>query len=195
MLGQISNIEQYNKLKNEKDFFILLFYTDSSEKSKEAFKRLEQVKKEYNETPIYAVNASNVKDIHPLLGVNSVPTVLALKHGNVAKNIQGLQTKDHYEMLLWDAPPKPSNGKEEEKRHRVVVYTTPSCPWCNRLKSHLRKNRVMFQEVDVSRDQHAAEELMRRSGQTGVPQSDIDGEMIVGFDQARIDRLLGLSKL
>ncbi|NIA29127.1 MAG: NrdH-redoxin [Actinobacteria bacterium] len=92
-------------------------------------------------------------------------------------------------MLLWEAPTKPSNGNEEkEKRHRVVVYTTPSCAWCNRLKSHLRKNRVMFQEVDVSRDQHAAEELMRRSGQ-----SDIDGEIIVGFDQARIDRLLDLN--
>lgn len=189
MLDHISNLKQYNKLKNEKDFFILLFYTDSSEKSQEAFKRLEEVKKEYNDTPVYAVNASNVRDIHPLLGVNSVPTVLALKHGNVAKNIQGLQTKNHYEMLLWEAPTKPSNGNEEkEKRHRVVVYTTPSCAWCNRLKSHLRKNRVMFQEVDVSRDQHAAEELMRRSGQ-----SDIDGEIIVGFDQARIDRLLDLN--
>jgi len=194
MLDQISSLEQYNTLKNEKDFFILLFYTDSSEKSKEALKRLEEVKKEYNDTPVYAVNASTVKDIHPLLGVNSVPTVLALKRGNVAKNIQGLQTKDHYEMLLWEAPPKPSNGnEEEEKRHRVIVYTTPSCPWCNRLKNHLRKNRVIFEEVDVSRDQRAAEELMRRSGQGGVPQSDIDGEIIVGFDQARIDRLLDLN--
>lgn len=192
-MDQISNLEQFKKLKSEQDFFILLFYTDSSEKSKEAFKRLEQVKKEYNETPVYAVNASNVKDIHPFLGVNSVPTVLALKHGSVAKNIQGLQTKDHYEMLLWEAPAKSSNGNEEAKRHRVIVYTTPTCSWCNRLKSYLRKNRVLFQEVDVSRDQRAAEELMRRSGQSGVPQSDIDGEIIVGFDQKRIDRLLNLN--
>ena len=52
----------------------------------------------------------------------------------------------------------------------------------------------MFRDVDVSRDQHAAQEIMRRSGQTGAPQTDIDGQLIVGFDQARIDKLLGITK-
>ena len=191
MLDEVKSAEQFDQLKKEKDFFVLLFYTEASEKSREALKRLTEVNKEYSDVPIYAVNATKVRDIHPVLGVTSVPTVLALKKGTVSKTIQGLQTKEHYEMLFYDAP-SPSNGKDERPRHSVTVYTTPSCPWCNRLKSYLRKNRVPFREVDVSRDQRAAEELVRRSGQTGVPQTDIDGQMIVGFDQARIDRLLGL---
>jgi glutaredoxin len=54
----------------------------------------------------------------------------------------------------------------------------------------LRKNRVPFTDVDVSRDPNAAEELVRRTGQQGVPQTDIDGEIVVGFDKKRINELL-----
>jgi hypothetical protein len=56
----------------------------------------------------------------------------------------------------------------------------------------LRKNRIQFRDTDVSRDQSAAQQLMSRSGQSGVPQTNIGGEWIVGFAQARIDRLLSI---
>jgi glutaredoxin-like YruB-family protein len=80
-------------------------------------------------------------------------------------------------------PPKP---------HRVVVFTTPTCSWCNRLKAYLRERQVGFREVDVSRDQSAARDLVRRTGQMGVPVIEIDGRPVVGFDKPRIDALLGL---
>ncbi len=76
--------------------------------------------------------------------------------------------------------------------HRVLVFTTPTCPWCNRAKAYLRSRGVPFREVDVSRDPAAARDLVRRTGQMGVPVIEIDGRPIVGFDQAQIDRLLGL---
>lgn len=76
--------------------------------------------------------------------------------------------------------------------HRVLVFTTPTCPWCNRAKTYLRSRGVPFREVDVSRDPAAARDLVRRTGQMGVPVIEIDGRPIVGFDQARIDQLLGL---
>lgn len=76
--------------------------------------------------------------------------------------------------------------------HRVLVFTTPTCPWCNRAKTYLRSRGVQFREVDVSRDPAAARDLVRRTGQMGVPVIEIDGRPIVGFDQARIDQLLGL---
>ncbi len=79
------------------------------------------------------------------------------------------------------------------RAHRVLVFTTPTCPWCNRAKAYLRGRGVAFREVDVSRDPAAARDLVRRTGQIGVPVVEIDGRPIVGFDQARIDRLLGLS--
>ncbi len=78
------------------------------------------------------------------------------------------------------------------RRHRVIVFTTPTCPWCTRAKSYLRSRGVQFREVDVAKDQAAARDLVRRTGQMGVPVVEIDGKPIVGFDQARIDSLLGL---
>lgn len=76
---------------------------------------------------------------------------------------------------------------------RVLVFTTPTCPWCNRAKAYLRQRHVTFREVDVSRDRAAARDLVRRTGQMGVPVIDINGRPIVGFDRPQIDRLLGLS--
>ena len=80
----------------------------------------------------------------------------------------------------------------EGRRHRVLVFTTPTCPWCTRAKSYLRSRGVKFREVDVARDPAAARDLVRRTGQVGVPVVEIDGRPIVGFDQAKIDSLLGL---
>lgn len=80
----------------------------------------------------------------------------------------------------------------ESRPHRVLVFTTPSCPWCGRAKSYLREQGVRFREIDVSRDAAAARDLVRRSGQMGVPVIEIDGKPIVGFDRPKIDRLLGL---
>ncbi len=79
-----------------------------------------------------------------------------------------------------------------QRRHRVIVFTTPTCSWCRRAKDYLRQQRVTFREVDVSRDAAAARDLVRRTGQTGVPVIEIDGRPIVGFDKPTIDRLLGL---
>ena len=76
--------------------------------------------------------------------------------------------------------------------HRVVVFSSPTCVWCMRAKTYLRTQGVPFRDVDVSRDPAAARDLVRRTGQMGVPVIEIDGVSIVGFDQARIDSALGL---
>ncbi len=78
------------------------------------------------------------------------------------------------------------------RTHRVLVFTTPTCPWCTRVKQYLRQQGVRFKEVDVSRDAAAARDLVRRTGQMGVPVVEIDGRPIVGFDKPKIDRLLDL---
>jgi glutaredoxin-like YruB-family protein len=74
----------------------------------------------------------------------------------------------------------------------VKVYSTPTCPWCIRLKQFLSENNVAFENIDVSSDQAAGEEMMRKSGQMGVPVLDIDGQIIVGFDRGRIKDILGV---
>lgn len=75
---------------------------------------------------------------------------------------------------------------------KIIVYSTPSCPWCNAVKRYFRERGIRFYDVDVSKDRKAAEEMVRKSGQMGVPVIDINGHIVVGFDRNKIDRLLGL---
>jgi len=75
---------------------------------------------------------------------------------------------------------------------KVKVYSTPTCPWCIRTKQFLKENNIVFEDVDVSLDQAASEEMIQKSGQMSVPVLDIDGEIIVGFDKERIKQAVGL---
>ena len=74
----------------------------------------------------------------------------------------------------------------------VTVYSTSTCPWCLRTKQFLKENNITFQELDVSSNQQAQEEMVRKSGQMGVPVLDINGEIIVGFDKEKIKTALGI---
>jgi glutaredoxin 3 len=82
--------------------------------------------------------------------------------------------------------------KPAGRQHKVIVFTTPTCSWCVRVKKYLRERQVPFREVDVARDMRAARDLQRRTGQTGVPVIQVDTSMVVGFDKPKLDRLLGL---
>jgi len=75
---------------------------------------------------------------------------------------------------------------------KVRIYSTPTCPYCIRVKQFLKDNNVMFEDVDVSSDEQAAEEMIAKSGQMGVPVIAVDDEIIVGFDKERIVRALGI---
>lgn len=79
-----------------------------------------------------------------------------------------------------------------KKQPRVILFSTPSCSFCRTAKKYLKQQKIKFREVDVSRDQAAARDMVRRSGQSGVPVIDIGGKIIVGFDRPRIDKLLGI---
>ena len=74
----------------------------------------------------------------------------------------------------------------------VKVYSTPTCPYCKMLKQFLKENGVEFEDLDVSSNQAAAQEMISKSGQMGVPVVDIDGEIIVGFDRPGISEKLSL---
>lgn len=72
----------------------------------------------------------------------------------------------------------------------VKVYSTPGCPWCHKAKEFLGEKGVEFKDIDVSQDQEAAKEMIDKSGQRGVPVLDINGKILVGFDQAKIEEAL-----
>lgn len=75
---------------------------------------------------------------------------------------------------------------------KVIVFSTPGCGWCRKLKDYLKYNKIVFKEIDVSNDPKAAQDMVRKTGQQGVPQIWINNQPIVGFDKTRIDRLLDL---
>jgi glutaredoxin-like YruB-family protein len=72
----------------------------------------------------------------------------------------------------------------------VKVYSTPTCPWCTTTKNYLKSKNINFEDLDVSKDRVAATEMVEKSGQRGVPVIEINGHIIVGFDQGAIDKLI-----
>ena len=75
---------------------------------------------------------------------------------------------------------------------KVVVFSTLTCSFCTMAKSYFREKGIKFTDIDVSRDQAAARDMVRRSGQMGVPVIDIGGKIIVGFNRPQINSLLGI---
>ena len=85
-----------------------------------------------------------------------------------------------------------TQDKPKKKKQRVIVFSTPSCTYCVRAKQYFRQQGVRFRDVDVSKDPAAARDMVRRSGQQGVPVIDINGKILVGFNKPEIDKLLDL---
>jgi len=69
----------------------------------------------------------------------------------------------------------------------VKVYSTPTCPWCHKVKDFLKEKGVKFKDINVAEDDKAAQEMVEKSGQRGVPVIVIGDKVIVGFDQAAIE--------
>ncbi|OPX34764.1 MAG: hypothetical protein B1H12_09860, partial [Desulfobacteraceae bacterium 4484_190.2] len=101
MIEEIQSQQHLSDLKkNNPDLMMILFHTDSSEKSNEALEILDAFHKKNSNTPIFKVNASKVNDIHPLFGINSVPTMVVLKKDRPPETILGIQTEDFYKRLV-----------------------------------------------------------------------------------------------
>ena len=75
----------------------------------------------------------------------------------------------------------------------IKIYSTPTCPWCKRAKAYLTEKGIAFESVDVSSDEKAQKEMIDKSGQMGVPVIEVNGEIIVGFDQERLGEVLGVN--
>ena len=76
------------------------------------------------------------------------------------------------------------------KNHKVIVYSTPTCPYCVYAKEYFKQNNIAFEDVDVTKDRAKAQEMITKSGQMGVPVIDIDGNILVGFQPDAFDSLL-----
>ncbi len=84
-------------------------------------------------------------------------------------------------------------SKSKEKKASVIIYRTPTCPYCHMVAEYLKSKGISFVEIDVNRDPAAAKEMVMKSGQMGVPVIDINGQIIVGFNRPAIDMAIANS--
>jgi glutaredoxin-like YruB-family protein len=76
----------------------------------------------------------------------------------------------------------------------IKVYSTPGCPWCNVAKDFLKSHNLGFEDIDVSIDEKSAQEMIKKSGQMGVPVIEIDDKIVIGFNKPVLEEILGINK-
>ncbi len=187
-INQIHSFAELEQGISQSEKSFLLLYKGGAEQSDCALERLSHIQND--STPLYAADVNAVKDIHGPLEVSTAPSLVIFEQNRVVNIIKGCQTQSAYDALLAGRHPAARSASEGQKAKQVTVYTTPTCTWCNTLKTYLDQKQVRYREINVASDQSAAEAMVRKSGQQGVPQTEINGQMIVGFDKNRINQLL-----
>jgi glutaredoxin-like YruB-family protein len=193
----ISNFSELKEVKASNENVWLLLYKKGSAQSDCAIENFEKAENKSVEKQkkdvLCEADVNEVRDIHTEFNITSVPTLLHFENGKLKNTVKGCHQPEQFNAIFEKAAFVVSANGDEKPQKNVTVYTTPTCTWCNTIKRHLQENRIQFREVDVASNQKAAEEMVRKSGQQGVPQTDINGEIIVGFDKPRINRLLGIN--
>jgi len=193
---QIEEIQSHKKLleklENNKKLYLLLF-KKGSEQSDCSFNNLSKL--EEKDIPmILSADVSQVRDIHEKYFITSVPTLLEFEEKAFKNSIKGCHDVNYYKTLFQNAVFISNAGGDVKPQKRVTVYSTPTCRYCTIIKEHFNKHNIKFRDIDISKDQKAAEDLVKRSGQQGVPQTEINGQIIVGFDKAKLNQLLDIKE-
>lgn len=181
--------ELIENIRKQKRSFLLL-YKNGTPQSDTAIGNYSEAAEPVSDIGLFTADVTSVRDIHPRYSITTVPVLLEFNAENLKNIYKGAHDPGYYKSLFENAVYVAMAEKTGKPLKSVTVYTTPTCSWCSTLKSYLRKNRIRFSEIDVSRDENAAREMASRSGQQGVPQTSVNGAMVVGFDQAKLDRLL-----
>jgi len=193
MLEWIRDRDHLETVQDEhRDYLVLAFWGDFSGAAQRALKELKHFAQEHKDIPVFVVDVQKVRGVHKQFGVKRVPTVLAIEKGRVTKSVEGAESARFYGLHFAGAEPSRAAVSGGSTVRHVVVYSGPGCPACGLVKNYLRRHGVSYREVDISRDPRAAEKIARRSGQMAVPQTDINGQLVVGFDRAKLNRLLGI---
>ncbi len=190
-MEKINSLQDFLSKSNGVEIVYILLYKSGSALNDCALNSVKEAAEKIKNVSIFEADVTHVRDIHPHFQIDSVPSFLEIQKGKLVNNYKGCNTVNFYvnaiEKAVYNA-----QHPDAKPAHRVTVYSTPSCSWCNTLKAYFKQQNVPFTDIDVSRNQQAAQEMVRRSGQQGVPQTDIDGTLVVGFDKTRINNLLGL---
>lgn len=77
---------------------------------------------------------------------------------------------------------------------KVTIWSSPTCPWCQKTKEFFKKYKIEFREINVAADAKAIKEMIEKSGQQGIPVVEVDGKIIVGYDEPELKKALKISR-
>jgi glutaredoxin-like YruB-family protein len=192
-MKQISQLNELKSLMQSNEKVWLLLYKQGSEQSDCAMDNFSKIERTDKSEVLCFADVNIVRDIHPEYNISSVPSLLYFEKGNLKNVTKGCHKTEQFNAIFDKSVFVVTRSNDEKPRKNVTVYTTPTCSWCTTIKRHLQENGIQYREVNVAADQKAAEAMVRKSGQQGVPQTEINGQMIVGFDKTRINSLLGIN--
>ena len=186
------SISDNKKIKSLTTEHFIFFYKSGSSASDCALSILNNIKLN-NSAELFSVDVSAVKNIHKEYNITSVPTLIHVKDNSIINIIKGCQSESYYKTVLELETFTTTSTSGGNSKSNIIVYTTPTCTYCNSLKSYLTEKGISYSEIDVSKDQSAAQEMVKRSGQQGVPQTLINGQVVIGFDRPKINQLLNIN--
>lgn len=192
-MKNISNLNELKTTSSTNENVWLLLYKRGSEQSDCAIKNYTTSENDLKDGVLLNADVNEVRDIHPEYGVTTVPTLLHFEKGVLKNMVKGCHSPEQFNAIFEKSAFIIQTLGENKPQKNVVVYTTPTCTWCNAVKRHFQVHGIKYREVDVSVNQKAAEEMVKKSRQQGVPQTDINGQIVVGFDKSRINTLLGIN--
>ncbi len=183
------NVKDYNDIKSDQDSkkFILIYKkgTPNSDCAYDALKELKDGK-------VFSVDVNEVRNVHQHYGVTAVPSLVIVNNGKVENIIKGCQTPNYFDGIIHEKKAAYTGANNGSIQKRVIVYSTPSCPYCTKVKQYLTKHGIKFTDINVASNPQAAAEMVRKSGQRGVPQTEINGQIIVGFDTPKLSKILNI---
>lgn len=189
----LSHAEMLNSLSIDAKNYILL-YKSSTETGECSINNVKVAAEMFDKVNVLIADVAVVRDIHTVYNISSAPSLLVFEGDKFINVVKGCHNPTFYLSLFKESYFHPANTEGLPKQKRVTVYSTPSCSWCTTLKNYLKSINIHYTDIDVSRNQQAAEDMVRRSGQQGVPQMDIEGRIVVGFDKNKINSILGIQQ-
>lgn len=185
----LKSFDQLKQALQENEKLFLLIFKSGSAQSDCARERIVRAGKQAG-IPVYLADVNEVHDIHTAYGITSAPSLLDFSGQKLRNVTRGCQAESWYVSALSGTGFTQAQGTDGKPAKRVTVYTTPTCTWCTTIKTYFKEKNINFTEINVAADPNRAEEMVRKSGQQGVPQTDINGQVVVGFDKKRINELL-----
>ena len=193
-MAKLKSMKSFKELKSNLSLTAktyLLLYKNGSEISTCALKNITKASKGHSGITFLKSDVSQVKDIHGKYKISSVPSLIYFEKGKLVNVIKGCHDESFFNLHFTNNVAVVKK-KGETAQKRVLVYSTPSCIWCAKVKKYLKEKNIKYTNVDVSKDKRKVDELVKKSGQMGVPQTDIGGTIVVGFDKAKINQLLNI---